>query len=119
MTTSWKLWLDDLRNPSTEAPEESDFIWCRDVDQAKYYTRMWGPPTFMALDHDLGLSIPQIHLGGTRLDDVLMYLRWLERSYPDAKPEFRVHSANPVGQANIISFMESWRKSQDFGIASE
>jgi len=116
---NWKLWLDDLRDPSVECPEEKDFIWCRDAFQAMYYTRMWGPPSFMALDHDLGVPVPVYAIGGTRIEDVMKYLRWLERQHPQSCPEYRVHSANPNGQQNIVSFMESWKKALTLGIRSE
>ena len=115
----WKLWLDDVRDPLTEAPDDRDFVWCRDCHQAMYYTRMWGPPSFMALDHDLGITIDQHVIGGTRTEDVLRYLRWLEGRHPESCPEYRIHSANPEGQKNIISFMESWKKSRALGIKSE
>ncbi len=107
----WKLWLDDLRNPSVECPEITDFIWCRDCDQAMYYVKMWGPPFFMALDHDLGVPVPRYAISGPGAapETVMKFLRWLERNYPDSCPDYRIHSANPVGQENIQSFMESWK----------
>lgn len=108
----WKLWLDDLRDPSIESPEEKDFIWCRDCHQAFYYVRMWGPPDFMALDHDLGIPVYRYAIGGenAQVETVMKFLRWLERMHPNSCPEYRVHSANGVGAENIVSFMESWKK---------
>lgn len=107
----WKLWLDDMRNPSVECPKESDFIWAHDCEQAKYYVKMWGPPSFMALDHDLGVTLKSHMMGSTRVETVMEFLRWLSDKYPDSVPDYRVHSANPVGSSNIVSFMDSWKKS--------
>jgi hypothetical protein len=109
----WKLWLDDLRDPLIESPNERNFIWCRDCAQAMYYVRMWGPPEFMALDHDLGVPVPRYAISGANAqsEDSMKFLRWLERMHPESCPEYRVHSMNPVGQKNIESFMESWKQS--------
>lgn len=108
---NWKLWLDDLRDPSVEAPTEPGFIWCRDFQQARYYTILWGPPDFMALDHDLGVPVYHHVTGSTTTEDSMRYLRWLESQYPNSCPKYRVHSMNPIGQTRIESFMESWEAS--------
>jgi hypothetical protein len=44
----------------------------------------------------------------------MLFLRRLVNELWDGKetpPQYRVHSANPVGSENIKSFMESWKKS--------
>ena len=108
----WKLWLDDLRNPSVEVPDEKDFIWAHDVEQAKYYVKMWGPPFFMDLDHDLGVSLKSHVIESNRTETAMEFLRWLSDKYFDsgADIQYKVHSANPVGVDNIIAFMTSWRR---------
>lgn len=60
-----------------------------------------GLPVFMSLDHDLGGE-----------DTVMVFLKALADRWDGATPppEFKVHSANPVGRENIISFMRSWHK---------
>lgn len=120
----WNLWLDDFRNPGNgtwgnvtmqdESTPPQQFIWARDCEQARYYTFMWGPPAFMALDHDLGVPT-----GKLQEEDSLMYLQYLAINHPDSCPPYRVLSANPVGCQRIISFMESWKKSLTLGVRSE
>jgi len=106
---TWKLWLDDVRNPKIHARleyyqewEEEKYIWALNTVQAVYYVLMWGPPEFMALDHDLGGS-----------ETTIDFLKWLQEKYPDCPPGYACHTANPVGRENMISFMESWKKSLD------
>ena len=55
----------------------------------------------MDLDHDLGGE-----------DTAMVFLHWLANEYYDAEIEYRVHSQNPNGAQNIVSFMESWKKSK-------
>jgi hypothetical protein len=47
----------------------------------------------------------------------MVFLRRLAAEHWDGispPPESTVHSANPVGKMNIISFMDSWRRSSSF-----
>lgn len=57
----------------------------------------------MSLDHDLGGD-----------DTTMVFLKRLVNEVWDGKsnpPNYQVHSANPIGTQNIISYMESWIKS--------
>lgn len=94
-----KLFLDDIRNPT-----EPDFIVARSSDMAIKICKVeW--PDFMSLDHDLGEG-----------DTTMVFLYRLVNEVWDKKsnpPDYFVHSANPVGKNNIISFIESWKKSMD------
>jgi hypothetical protein len=96
---TWFLYLDDLRSPPDDGRE---YIVARTPEEAMAYIRVRGVPEFMSLDHDLGPDL-----------DTMQFLRALYREFPSpqAFPEYHVHSANPVGRANIISFLESWRRS--------
>lgn len=91
-----KLYLDDLRAPPP------DFVLARSSEQAIQICKNQ-MPKFMSLDHDLG-----------GIDTAMIFLKrlvdeaWDKTSDP---PEYYVHSANPVGKLNIISFMESWKRS--------
>jgi hypothetical protein len=56
----------------------------------------------MSLDHDLGGD-----------DTSVRFLRmWIVQLWDGVSnpPEYQVHSANPVGRDNLISLLESWRK---------
>mgnify|MGYP000616215430 CR=1 FL=1 len=109
MSRPWRLWIDDTRNPKNEVRysgygedfKEEDFVWAQTREQAEYYVEMWGLPSFMALDHDLGYD-------GTTME----FLHWLQQRFPNtAPPPYRCHTANPLGKQNMISFLESWKKS--------
>lgn len=70
-----------------------------------------GLPTHMSLDHDLGGE-----------DNTMVFLKELfnfwERTGADKNliPTYLVHSANPVGVGNIISYMDTWRKAAELGL---
>jgi len=99
---NWKLWLDDqmLDNEAPDRHCPEGFFGARSTGEAQRLCLMAGPPSFVDFDHDLGGS-----------DDALVFLHWLEKSFPDTPPEYQIHSANPVGRERIVSFLESWKKS--------
>jgi hypothetical protein len=93
---SYKLYLDDLR----DCPE--GFILARSSKDAITIVEIRGMPEFISLDHDLGN------------DDISMvFLKWLSNNFDKPSFEYIVHSANPVGALNIISFIESWKKASN------
>lgn len=90
-----KLYIDDVRNP----PDDT-WVLVRTVEEAQDHVRVFGMPTIMSLDHDLGGDAT-----------VMQFLHWLTDNYFDnGPPTFVVHSANPIGRDNMISYLESWRK---------
>jgi hypothetical protein len=94
----YRLFLDDIRNP----PDE-DWIVCRSTQEAVDIIKERGIPDFMSLDHDLGGE-----------DTTMVFLKRLVNEIWDGQstpPKYQVHSANPIGTQNIISYMESWIKS--------
>lgn len=56
---------------------------------------------FISFDHDLGEG---------ENNNGLYLAKYLYNNGYDI-PEYQVHSENPQGAANIISYMESWKKS--------
>ncbi len=95
----WKLFLDDQIN-DPDAPERhtpEGFIGAASTIEAITLVKSLGVPEYMSLDHDLGQS-----------DRSMDFLKWLSNNYTDSPPKYDVHSANPIGRENIISFMESW-----------
>ncbi len=59
-------------------------------------------PAFMSLDHDLGGE-----------DTTMVFLKTWVAVVWDGKtppPDYYVHSANPVGKQNIVSYLETWKK---------
>jgi hypothetical protein len=92
------LFLDDERN----GPD--GFYLARSTAQAVELVESHGClPEFMSLDHDLGGS-----------DTTMEFLKWIayEWNQDDAIPFYVVHSENPVGRGNIISFLESLKKAK-------
>ncbi len=101
---SWQLFLDDQWDDE-ETPDRhppAGFIPARSSSEAIRLTQEKGLPSFISFDHDLSGE-----------DDAMEYLRWIIQAYyEEPVPGFTVHSANPVGKANIIAKMNSWKKSQ-------
>ena len=112
-----KLWIDDVR------PAPDGYVWCKSVEEAKNticeansrFVKSWkaGHPDeslhieLIDLDHDAG---DYAFDGG----DYIKLLDWLEWLY-DGKgtyTEFRIHSANPVGVANMRRIIErnGWKE---------
>ena len=93
-----KLWIDDLR------PAPPGWIWARSVDEAKVYTvsrfhdKSFTTLEIVSLDHDAG---DYNSMGG----DYINYLNWLEefayRNHITTVPMIHIHTANPVGAANM------------------
>lgn len=91
------MYIDDVRTP------DNSWVVVRSSNEALEYIKNNGMPEFISFDHDLGGD-----------DTTMVFLRKLVNSVwngNDAPPNYYVHSANPVGKLNIISFMDSWKKS--------
>lgn len=92
------MFIDDIRNPPP-----GDWIVVRSTDEALRYIQTNGMPKFISFDHDLGGD-----------DTSMVFLRKLVDMVwngDDIPPDYKVHSANPVGAKNIVAFMDSWKKS--------
>lgn len=92
----WNLWLDDER-PCPH--EEAAWVIARTSEEAKALVVSHGPPEEMSLDHDLGGE-----------DTAMIFVRWLADNHFTTQPVWRVHSQNPVGKANLESFLHSWTR---------
>ena len=91
----YKLYLDDIRNP-----EDNSWVICRSSIQALNYIKNYGQPYFISFDHDLGEQ-----------DTTMEFLKCLVDIIEQPTFDYVVHSANPVGAQNIISYIESWKRS--------
>jgi hypothetical protein len=83
-----KIWLDDARTPLPEYD-----VWLQNAETAIRVLRLGGI-TGISLDHDLG--------DGLTGYDVAKFIEEGAFSGAIPKMEVRVHSANPVGRANIL-----------------
>lgn len=96
---TYSLYIDDERIPATNR----DWVIVRSVQAAKSYIAAYGFPTYISFDHDLGDNVP------TGFD----FTKWLVEQDMDhgTMPidfDFNVHSANPVGAANIRGYINHY-----------
>lgn len=95
------LYLDDERHPTTDR----DWVICRTTNDACEYALRHGCPSEISFDHDLGDGVP------TGYD----FAQWLvatdmdrDQSFIPTDFRYNVHSANPVGAANIAGLLDSY-----------
>lgn len=93
---TYRLFLDDERFP---AGDESEWIIARTCADACRIVEEKGCPAFISFDHDLGD-------GPTGMD----FARWFANYVLDndiclTDFDYYVHSQNPVGRDNILSFI--------------
>jgi hypothetical protein len=132
ITKDWVLFLDDVRMPhvylsgDTLSRWQDDgcvIIWAKDIEMAKFYIEHFDClPRFMYLDHDLGECNECNNAGrigpcvcpycaGSGGITTMEFLHWLSDRFDfhhEMPPKHSVISANPVGRANIVAFMNSW-----------
>jgi hypothetical protein len=99
-----RLYIDDIRNPLGDF----DYI-ARNSENAIDFMIRNGCPEFISWDHDLGGD-----------DTSLRVVKWMIEMDLDTDgdfiPEnfsFLVHSANPVGKANIEGYLNAYLKSRE------
>lgn len=107
----WKLYLDDIRNPS-----DNSYVLARSVEEAKSLIEAYGIPLYISFDHDMGEDADG-KLCSTGYD----LAKWLVEQDMNKKSgihifsvfDFEVHSMNPVGAENIRSFLKAYLKHKD------
>ena len=101
-----KLYIDDIRDPVSD-----EFVIVRSYADAVHYFRKNGCPVYISFDHDLGT-----------VDALTGYdiAKWLvERDLNDngsfipADFDYNVHSANPVGAANITGLFKNYLETKE------
>lgn len=113
---SYKMYLDDLRNP----PDRS-WVVVRSVAAAQEYIFTYGYPSVISFDHDLGMKgkiLPNGLWVGEEEEQPTGYdlAKWLCEKDMDApwmssrKFRYEVHSANPIGSANIHGYLSHYIK---------
>ncbi len=125
MKQTYNLFLDDIRVPEDvtwiKLPKV-EWVVVRNYDE--FIAKIWndGIPSFVTYDHDLSdqhyQTITESNQG--RID----YNKYREKTgYECAKflinecnkkfikhPRFTVHSMNPIGRQNIVSYINSYNK---------
>jgi hypothetical protein len=97
-----KLYLDDIRIPKTEG---WDIV--RNYDEFVFWVRLHGIPDEVSFDHDLGEDTEKTGLN---------VAKWLGQYCIEKNtlfPKWNVHSANPVGKANIEAYINNVIKHQN------
>lgn len=129
------IWIDDERDPyqmiyyrgdkieryrtclprdfvkQSQSDHEYDVIWIRDYDQFIDYIyhnidRFDELDTCICFDHDLGHDMTGMDCAKYLIDYII--------STNDIVPYYEVHSNNPAGKENIISYIESYKKIKDY-----
>ena len=97
---TYKLYLDDIRIPTTPGP----WVVVRSFPEATQYVLKHGFPIYVSFDHDLG---DETVYTGYDFAKWLINLDMDNGSMPDSFA-FNVHSANPVGAANINGLLGAY-----------
>ena len=117
------LYLDDIRIPT-----EGEWEVVRNYDEFVAHIRMNGLESYevISLDHDLGESAMKEYYTNTKPHFELDYKRIDEKTGMDCArflvaesmtkniplPQIFVHSANPIGSANIIGYVNNYFRNQ-------
>ena len=125
ISKKYNIFLDDVRHPNNvtwvDLPENQHYSVVRNYNQFVDVITLRGLPKFVTYDHDLADS----HYGDGLHGDDINYNKYNEKTgYDCAKwlvnecmkkgvkhPPYQVHSMNPVGKQNIISYVESYNRS--------
>lgn len=114
------IWVDDLRNPFDNkwnsfatnrkyVSGTSDVVWLKNYDEFVAWFELYSHstdipfPTLICFDHDLGEELTGF--------DCVKYLVSFCIDKKVGLPYCTCHSSNPVGRENILSYIESYRKS--------
>ena len=119
-----RIYLDDVRTPY-----EQDWIVVRDFDQFVDALNKHGLDniTYISLDHDLGDDAMSEYYTNVKHNKTLDYNNIHEKTGMDCckflvnkcidedtnLPQVYVHSANPIGSDNMISYINNFLKSRD------
>ena len=128
MITNYNLFLDDIRVPTNvtwvDIPKDQHYSLVRNYQEFVDLITLRGLPKFVCYDHDLS----DIHYGHGLINrndlngDDIPYDSYTEKTgYDCAKwlvaesmttkiplPQIYVHSANPIGSANIMGYVNNY-----------
>jgi len=105
------LYLDDIRVPvhvGSGFKDTPGWLMARTYDEAVNLVQLHGCPIYISFDHDLGDENAK-----TGYD----FAKWLvdqdlDNNIIPTEFEFNVHSANPVGAANITNLLDAYLKTR-------
>ena len=118
-TQKKRLYLDDVRTPTNE-----DWIIARDYDEFVKQVNLYGLESFdvISLDHDLGEGAMVEYYTNVKNNFTLDYKNIEEKTGMDCckflvslsmtknipLPQIYVHSANPIGSANMMGYINNY-----------
>ena len=98
------IWLDDLRDPKDYIDCESDnVLWIKDGEEFMRHLTEYGLPDLIDFDHDLGEGSPDGYECAKKVVEYCL-------EHGKKRPQWRIHSANPVGRNNMESIFSSYEK---------
>jgi len=121
ITNKIKLYLDDIRTPNNDD-------WCvvRNYDEFVAHIKLRGLGVYevITLDHDLGDTAQREYYNNVSPNYQLDYnnilektgldcAKWLVAESMNSKiplPQIYTHSANPIGSANIMGYVNNYLK---------
>jgi hypothetical protein len=114
-----RLYLDDVRIPT-----EDGWVVVKDYDEFVAHIRMHGLESYeiISLDHDLGDTAMNEYYNNVRDNYKIDYSNITEKTGLDCAkflvaesmtksiplPQIYVHSANPIGSANIMGYINNY-----------
>ena len=103
-------WIDDERNPEWFFPEEvfDEYlvIWIKNYSMFEFYLKHLGVPYAIHFDHDLGKADVR-----TGLDCAKLLVQYCMDNCENLPERYACHSSNPSGRENILSVLNSYKKS--------
>jgi len=118
-TEKKKLYLDDVRTPTSE-----DWVVVRNYDEFVHQINLYGLESFevISLDHDLGEDAMVEYYTNVKNNFTLDYNNIQEKTGMDCckflvnlsmtkyipLPQIYVHSANPIGSANMMGYINNY-----------
>jgi hypothetical protein len=100
----FRVFLDDIREPDWVYPDDkTGWTICRSMGELRNVVRVFGIPTMISFDHDLGDNEP------TGMD-IAKWLVELDLNFKTMPKDFqfKVHSSNPCGRENIESLLNNY-----------
>lgn len=121
ITNKIKLYLDDIRTPNSD-----EWVVVRNYDELVSHIRLNGLDKYevISLDHDLGDTAQKEYFNNVSPNYQLDYnnilektgldcAKWLVAESMNSKiplPQIYTHSANPIGSANIMGYVNNYLK---------
>lgn len=99
----YAMFIDDLRDASMYY--SFPIVTVRSYDEAVQYIEEHGLPDFISFDHDLGDVVNTPERTGYTFAKYL--IEYIMDHCSTARFDYVVHSANPVGKANIEGYLSN------------